>query len=71
MTKDELLKEVLRLPPDDRLHLVEAIWDSIAATPEQVPVPAWHRAELDRRLAETAPEHLTWEQVRARLQQAS
>ncbi len=71
MTNDELLKEVLRLPPGDRLHLVEAIWDSIAATPEQVPVPEWHRAELDRRLADTAPEHFTWEQVRARLQQAS
>ncbi len=71
MTKDELLREVLQLPPGERLHLVEAIWDSIAATPEQVPVPDWHRVELDRRLAETAPEHLTWEQVRARLQQAS
>ena len=71
MTRDQLLKEVLQLPAGDRLHLVEAIWDSIAASPEQLPVPEWHRAELDRRLADTAPEHVTWEQIQGRLKQAS
>jgi putative addiction module component (TIGR02574 family) len=71
MSKDALLEEILRLPVAERLHLVEAIWDIIAAAPEELPLPDWHRAELDRRLAETAPEHLSWDEVRARLQQAS
>ena len=47
--------EILRLPVDERLKLVEEIWDSIAATPAEVPVPDWHKAELDRRLAEPGP----------------
>lgn len=71
MTTEAFLKEILKLPVADRLLLVETIWDSIAATPEQIPIPAWHREELDRRLAEKTPKHLTWEQVQARLRQAS
>jgi len=35
----------------ERLLLVEELWDSIAAEPDSVPVPASHCAELDRRLA--------------------
>lgn len=67
MTPKALLEEILRLPPDERLKLVEDIWDSIAADPSQVPVPEWHKAELDRRLAESDPELLSWEEVQARL----
>jgi putative addiction module component (TIGR02574 family) len=50
------------------LELVEQIWDSLAATPEAVPVPDWHRAELDRRLdgPSGAPD-LSPDEVRARL----
>jgi putative addiction module component (TIGR02574 family) len=53
---------------EKRLQLVEDIWDSIAATPEAVPVPDWHKAELERRLANPAPgPGLTWEEVQAKL----
>jgi putative addiction module component (TIGR02574 family) len=68
MTPRPLLDEILRLPADQRLKLVEDIWDSLAASPTDVPVPQWHLEELDRRLAN--PEEratLTWEQVEARL----
>ena len=67
MTPKALLEEILRLPPNERLKLVEDIWDSIAADRSQVPVPEWHKAELDRRLAESDPELLSWEEVQARL----
>jgi putative addiction module component (TIGR02574 family) len=43
-----------RLGVDERLALVEEIWDSIAADPASVPLPADHKAELDRRLADHA-----------------
>ena len=66
MTPQALLDEILKLPPADRLELLERVWSSLAADPGGVPVPAWHRAELDRRLAEPDPDLLTWDEVRAR-----
>ena len=45
------LPEILGLPAAERLRLMEEIWISLAAEPSSVPVPDWHRAELDRRLA--------------------
>lgn len=68
MTPKGLLDEINRLPLEERIKLVEDIWDGIAATPEAVPVPDWHRAKLDRRLDDPSPEpSLTWDEVRARL----
>jgi putative addiction module component (TIGR02574 family) len=70
MTPKALMDEILRLPINERLQLVEDVWDSIAATPEAVPIPEWHKAELDRRLANPDPgPSLSWEEVRARLRQ--
>jgi len=63
-----LRDEILQLPPNERLKLVEEIWDSLAVTPEDVPVPDWHKEELDRRLDSPAPgPGETWDQVRAKL----
>jgi putative addiction module component (TIGR02574 family) len=67
MTPKTILQEALRLPVEARLELVEQIWDSIAADSAKVPVPDWHKAELDRRLGEPNPERLTWDEVRKRL----
>ena len=41
-----------RLPVEERLALVEDIWDSIAADSAALPLTDAQRAELDRRLAE-------------------
>ena len=70
MTPKSILEQALRLPVEERLALVEQLWDSIAADASQVPVPDWHKAELDRRLADENPERLTWEQVQKRLGEA-
>jgi len=71
MTAKALLDEILRLPPDERLRLVEDIWDSLAATDAQMPVPDWHRQELDRRLADRSEQAtLAWTDVRSRLRRA-
>jgi putative addiction module component (TIGR02574 family) len=43
MPPNTLLDEILRLPPDQRLQLVEDVWDSLAASPDDVRVPDWHR----------------------------
>ena len=44
------LEEVLRLPVSERIRVVEAIWDSIADSPEAVDLSDEQKAELDRRL---------------------
>ena len=68
MTPKALREEILQLPPSEHLKLLEEIWDSLAATPEEVPIPDWHKAELDRRLDKPAPgPRETWDEVRAKL----
>jgi putative addiction module component (TIGR02574 family) len=50
-----LLSDLLRLPPDQRLELAMALWDSIEESPEATaafPLTPELRAELDRRVAE-------------------
>ncbi len=59
------IDELCALPVDDRLKVVEAVWDSL---PEEanVPVSPEQQAELNRRLDafEANPQELlTWEQV--------
>lgn len=64
--------EILELPVDERIRLVELIWESIAAVPEAAPVSDELKVELDRRLAEfeANPEAGSpWEEVRERIVQ--
>jgi putative addiction module component (TIGR02574 family) len=54
---------------EDRLRLVQDMWDSIAATPEQLPLTEAQRSELERRLAAHAanPQDVVpWEEVKAK-----
>lgn len=65
-----LLAEVLKLSPDDRLRLNEALWETLSE--EDIPVTAEERALLDARLAdlEANPgDQSPWSEVRARLEQ--
>lgn len=67
MTKQALLSEILRLPPEERIELLGEAWDAIAASPEDVPIPEWHVDELERRLAAPDAKYIPWEEVRDRL----
>jgi putative addiction module component (TIGR02574 family) len=51
---DADIAEILKLPPEERLRLLELIWESLAATPSAVPLGDAHRAVIDERLAEHA-----------------
>lgn len=67
MTQHPKLDDLLALPVADRLALVEALWEPLARTPEQVPAPDWHRDVLDERLAadDAAPDAgEIWAEVR-------
>ena len=39
------------LPVDEQIDYVQSLWDRIAARPEDVPVPEWHRGIINGRLA--------------------
>jgi putative addiction module component (TIGR02574 family) len=65
------LSDILGLPASERLALASAIWDSLAATPESVPVPDWHRETVGQRLAEDdakASKGETFAELRRRLE---
>jgi len=62
--------KVRSLSVADRLRLLEEIWDSLAETPEAVPVTEAQRKELARRrhAHERNPSAAkSWAEVRARL----
>ena len=64
------LSELLQLPVEERLKLVEALWDSIAEFPEALELSAAQKQELDRRLEdyENDPEAgVPWAQLKQRL----
>ena len=57
-----------RLPVEQRLALVEEIWNSIAADSAAVPLTETQRAELQRRIEDddAHPDDVVpWEQVKA------
>ncbi len=61
-----------QLDVDERLALIEALWDSISADESAIPLTDAQRAELDRRLAdhEANPNDVvSWDEVRASLNQ--
>lgn len=67
---DHAIHELKALPIQERLKVVEAVWDSIDEDGSIFSPSPSQRAELDRRLAahEADPESsLTWDQVLERL----
>ena len=72
----EAATELLRTPLsiEQRLELIGELWDGIPDSVEALPVPDWHREELDRRLAEADANPdaaIPWEEVKRRLREKS
>jgi putative addiction module component (TIGR02574 family) len=62
--------ELFALGFEDKLRIVEALWDSIAQRPESIPVPEWQKQELDRRKTaaqSNLQDGITWEQAKAQI----
>lgn len=47
--KNISISDTLQLPVQERIHLVELIWDSVAAVPEAVEISPELKAELEAR----------------------
>ena len=66
--------DILELPVQERIHLVEIIWESIAAFPQAIEVSPELKVELNARLAdfERNPEAgYSWDQVKSQLKSGS
>ncbi len=64
------MEEILGLPAEERLRIVETIWDSIAAEPESIPVSEAQKREIESRLDEYRRNPsiaIPWEVARQRL----
>lgn len=44
------LEELRGLSVEDRLQLLEDVWSSLDEEHERLPIPKWHKEELERRL---------------------
>jgi putative addiction module component (TIGR02574 family) len=52
MKPGQIKDEISRLELSEKLLLVEDIWDSIAASNSEIPMPEWQKQELDKRYKE-------------------
>ena len=68
------ITDILELPLQERIRLVELIWDSVAAVPEAVEISLEFKAEWEKRVLafEKNPEAgYSWDQVKSRLKYGS
>ncbi len=65
-----LATEISRLTPAEKLQLVEELWDTLAAHPDQLPIPASHAKLLDEDQASyqaNPAQGSPWPEVKARI----
>ena len=61
---------MVSLPSSEKLELIEALWDSLADSVDELPVLEWQKEELDRRKqahTENPDSVVTWEEAKARI----
>jgi putative addiction module component (TIGR02574 family) len=51
---DPKLPDLSTLSVEERLKLMDRIWESLSSNPDAIPLPDWHVAEVRRRAAEFA-----------------
>lgn len=52
MRPDKIKQEIDKLNLAEKLLLLEDVWDSIALSNSELPLPEWQKRELDRRYKE-------------------
>ena len=64
---DDVLEELEKLPVADRIQIVEDLWDSIARSNAEVPIPQWQKDVLGsrkRNYLQNPSSVQTWERVK-------
>ena len=70
LTKTDVKRQALQLPPEERVDLVAEIWNSLRS--EDLPVPTWQRDLIRERLEalegmDIEERSTPWEEVRDRV----
>jgi hypothetical protein len=63
-------QEIAQLPRQEKLRLMEALWEDLSQNEAEFESPAWHEdelAETQRRLDSGQEQVLDWEQAKADL----
>jgi putative addiction module component (TIGR02574 family) len=69
-----LIDTLLKLRPEERLAVIDALWASMKSEDVTSTIPGWHRDLLDERLRDDENDHEpveTWEMLRRRLEASS
>lgn len=64
------IDDILKLPVDERLEIMERIWESVQQDDEYVEIPKWHREILEERFQKhknNLTEGKSWEEVKKRV----
>lgn len=64
------IAELRKLPPDEKLKIIEALWSDLASDDESFVSPPWHEEELRKTEADFAAgriEVLDWEEAKKEL----
>jgi putative addiction module component (TIGR02574 family) len=64
------IAELRKLPPNEKLKIIETLWADIAADDQSFSSPAWHEQELQKTEAELAAgriEVMDWEDAKKEL----
>ena len=56
MRPEEIKREIGKLNLSEKLLLIEDVWDSIAQSNSELPMPEWQKRELDKRMRNTKKE---------------
>jgi putative addiction module component (TIGR02574 family) len=73
MNMDAALAELETLPIPERVQLVEDLWDSLARSNADLPMPQWQKDELNRRkqnYLQNPDSGRTWDEVKQSILQA-
>jgi len=68
------IAELRKLPPTEKLKIIEALWSDLAADEDSFVSPAWHEDELRRTETEFAAgriEVLDWDEAKKQLRKRS
>jgi putative addiction module component (TIGR02574 family) len=66
-----LIETLLHLPPEERVSIIESLWDSLVKEPASIPMPDWHRNVLDERIVEDEADDTpgeSWSDLRRRIE---
>ena len=64
------LSQLIDLTMAEKLQLVEDLWDHIAESPEQLPIPQWQKDELDlrrKRFLANPESGIPWHEAKRRI----